>query len=136
MKGRENMTAIYKDPSFSATERVEDLLKRMSLEEKIGQMMQANGNDKDNPPEKLIKEKNIGTFLHVIGDRCSKYQEITRETRLGIPVLFAIDAIHGHGFYHGAVIFPTQIGMSCSWDPEIIEKAARITAIEVVLTGV
>ncbi len=130
------MTVIYKNPTYSPAERAEDLLKRMTLEEKIGQMLQPNGNDEDNPPEKLIKEKNIGTFLHVIGDRCREYQEVAQETRLGIPLLFGIDAIHGHSFKHGAVIFPTQIGMSCSWNPEMMEKVARITAKEVALTGV
>src|SRR5690554_137494 len=136
MKGCENMTAIYKDPSFSAAERAEDLLKRMSLEEKVGQMLQANGNDKDNPPEKLIKEKHIGTFLHMFGDRCLELQEKALETRLGIPILFVIDAIHGHSFCQEAVIFPTQIGMSSSWNPELLEEVAKITAIEVALTGV
>ncbi len=130
------MTVVYRDPLYSPAERAVDLLKRMTLEEKVGQMVQPNGMDEENPPEKLIEEKNIGTFLHIIGDKCKKYQETARKTRLGIPLLFGIDAIHGHGFQDGAVIFPTQIGLSCSWNPEMIEKVAAITAREVALTGV
>ena len=130
------MTDIYEDPSYSASERAEDLIKRMTLPEKIGQMLQPNGHDEDNPPEKMIKEKHIGTFLHLHGEICNELQEIAAETKLGIPLLFGIDAIHGHSFCQEAVIFPTQIAMASSWNPEILERAARITAKEVSLTGV
>ncbi len=130
------MTEIYKDPSYTPAERARDLLSRMTLEEKVGQMIQANGRDKDNPPEKLLKEMHIGSCLHMMGDSCFELQEKALETRLGIPILFGIDAIHGHAFWHGAVVFPTPLAMSSSWNPELLEEVARITAKEVILTGV
>src|SRR6476661_3858286 len=61
---------------------------------------------------------------------------LAEQTRLGIPLLTADDCIHGHSFWPGATIFPTQLGMACSWDPDLVEQAARATAVEVAATGV
>ncbi len=127
------MSEIYKDPSCSPQQRTKDLLSRMTIEEKIGQMCQIDGHL---DPEMWIRERNIGSFLHVIDDEAVRLQKIaSEETRLGIPLIFGIDAIHGHAFYSGATVFPSQLGMSSSWNPDLIEEIGRITAKEVSLTG-
>ncbi|MFZ5985884.1 MAG: glycoside hydrolase family 3 N-terminal domain-containing protein [Bacillota bacterium] len=127
------MTEVYNNPSYTPEERTKDLLSRMTLEEKVGQMCQVDGRDN---PEFWIKERFIGSFLHVVGDKAVRLQKIaSEESRLGIPLIFGIDAIHGHTFYSGATVFPSQLGLSSSWNPDIIEKVGRITAKEVSVTG-
>jgi beta-glucosidase len=126
------MTEIYRDPARSIDERVEDLLSRMTLEEKVGQMCQMDGR---RDPEKWVSEKHFGSLLHVMGQVTQKLQKVAEGSRLGIPVLFGIDAIHGHAFWPAATVFPTQLGLSCSWNPELIEEIGRITALEASYTG-
>jgi len=122
----------YKESTLSIAERVNDLIKRMTLEEKVGQMCQVDGR---NDTENWVYNKHIGSFLHVTGDDIFKIQKMASETRLGIPILFGIDAIHGHAFHSGATVFPTQLAMSSSWNPNLLEKVAEVTAKEVSLTG-
>ncbi|MBN1695948.1 MAG: glycoside hydrolase family 3 C-terminal domain-containing protein [Spirochaetales bacterium] len=127
------MEAAYKNTSLSIERRVSDLLSMMTLREKAGQLCQVDGRI---GPEKEITERYVGSILHILGDRADELQALALKTRLGIPLLFGIDAIHGHGFWPGATVFPTQLGLSCSWNPEMIRQVARITATEVVLTGI
>jgi len=126
------MTDIFKDPSFSPEERANDLLGRMTLEEKIGQTCQIDAREN---PELWINERNIGSFLHLRGDDAQRLQQLAEKTRLGIPLIFGIDAIHGHTFHSGATIFPSPLALASSWNPEIVEKMASITAKEVSCTG-
>lgn len=126
------MNEIYKNPSYTAEERTKNLLSKMTIEEKIGQMCQVDGR-KDY--ELWIKDRYVGSFLHVSGEEAVKRQKLAEETRLGIPLIFGIDAIHGHAFYSGATVFPSQLAMASSWNPQLLEKAASITAKEVFLTG-
>jgi beta-glucosidase len=105
----------------------------MTLPEKAGQLSQVDGRVE---PEKQITENHVGSLLHVLGERVSELQACALKTRLGIPLLMGIDAIHGHGFWPGATVFPTQLALSCSWNLKIIQQVARITAKEVTLTGV
>jgi beta-glucosidase len=125
-------TIIYKDPQRPVDERVEDLLSRMTLEEKAGQMCQMNG---QNEPERWVREKQVGSLLHVMGDITNEMQKLAEESRLGIPIIFGIDAIHGHAFCPEGTVFPTPLALSCSWNPELIEEIGRITAREVTATG-
>lgn len=126
-------TMIYKNPHQTIEARVEDLLHRMTLEEKIGQMCQVDGR---NNPEWWIRKKYVGSFLHVSGEVTHELQKQAEETRLGIPLLFGIDAIHGHAFYPTATIFPTQLTLAGSWNPELLQEVGRITAREVARTGI
>ncbi len=126
------MREAYKNPSFSPEERTRDLLGRMTLEEKIGQMCQVDGNY---TPEFWINERHVGSFLHVVGEKSVRLQKLASETRLGIPLIFGIDAIHGHAFCSGATVFPLPLGLASSWDTELIRDVGRITAKEVALNG-
>lgn len=127
------MNSPYKNAELSVEARVEDLLGRMTLEEKVGQMMQLDGR-KD--LEKNYEAMQPGSFLQIVGDKLPVAMDMAAESRLGIPLLFGIDAIHGHSFWPGATIFPSQLGISCSWNERLIEQMARITAREMRHTGV
>ena len=126
--------SIYQDPKRPTTERVEDLLSRMTLEEKVGQMCQVDGRDRE-AAEEAVRERHVGSILHMLGQTNNELQAIAAESRLGIPILFGIDAIHGHAFWPMATIFPTQLGLSCSWNPALVEQVGRVTAREASATG-
>ncbi|MGW8566196.1 glycoside hydrolase family 3 N-terminal domain-containing protein [Isoptericola sp. NPDC055881] len=122
----------YRDPSLSPAERVEDLLARMTLPEKVGQMLQLNAMD---DLEDIVRHRLAGSILHASPDRVVEAIELARRTRLGVPLLVADDAIHGHGFFPGATVFPSQLGMAATWDLDLVERAARATAVEAAATG-
>ncbi len=130
------MEFTYRNSSLSPQERTSNLLSLMTLEEKVGQMMQMAYNTMSiEEAENWVSEKNVGSFLHVMGKNAEHLQELALSTRLGIPLIFGIDAIHGHGLMNGATIFPSQLGMSSSWNPKLIEAAGRVTAREVAADG-
>ncbi|MBR5560389.1 MAG: glycoside hydrolase family 3 C-terminal domain-containing protein [Clostridia bacterium] len=116
--------------------RVEELLSRMTLEEKAAQMVQV-------PYAFVGREESLrwaklgaGSFLHVLGDDAREIQKTAmEESRLGIPVIFGIDAIHGHGLNDHATIFPTQLAAACSWDPDVAYTMGEVTAREVATDG-
>ena len=127
--------ADYLNPSLPIAQRVGDLLGRMTLEEKVGQMMQLDA--RTGGLDELIVKRHVGSILHTSPDNLVRAAQIVRnETRLGIPLLVGDDCIHGYSFWPGATIFPSQLGMACSWDARKVEEAARITAEEVACTGV
>ncbi len=80
--------------------------------------------------------RHAGSVLHASPERLPQAMALAARSRLGIPLLVVEDCIHGHSFWPGATIFPTQLAMAASWDPELIERTARITAIEASSTGV
>ncbi|MFI2296438.1 glycoside hydrolase family 3 N-terminal domain-containing protein [Isoptericola sp. NPDC019571] len=122
----------YRDPSLSPAARVEDLLSRMTLPEKVGQMLQLNAMD---DLDEIVVGRLAGSILHASPSRVVEAIELARGTRLGIPLLVADDAIHGHGFFPGATVFPSQLGMAATWDLDLVERAARATAVEAAATG-
>jgi beta-glucosidase len=115
--------------------RVEELLSRMSLAEKAAQMIQIPYNVVSKKEAIEWAEKGAGSFLHVLGDDARELQSIALTTRLGIPILFGIDAVHGHSLNEHATIFPSQLAAACSWDRECVENMARVTACEVATDG-
>lgn len=128
-------TLPYKNPDLLAGERIADLLSRMTLEEKVGQMMQLDARGGD--LEDLIVNKHVGSILHTSPEDLSRAAKTVNEkTRLGIPLIIGDDCIHGYSFWPGATIFPSQLGMAVSWDPDKVKAAGRATAEEVSCTGV
>lgn len=144
-------------PERDYTQRIEDLLKRMTLEEKVGQMTQlqigmiTDGNDQNikiSPAklEKAIVKYGVGSILNVADqaltidhwhDFIRQIQEAaTKKTRLGIPVIYGIDSIHGANYVQGATLFPQEIGMAATFNPELMKRAAEITAIETRAAGI
>jgi beta-glucosidase len=133
------------DPAQSVAARVEDLLARMSVDEKIGQVLQVSrdylGSEAD------IARFGLGSILSGGGsgptvndpvhwaDMIDGYQRAALSSRLGIPILYGIDAVHGHNNVRGAVIFPQNIGMGAADDPQLCEDEGRVTALEMLATG-
>ncbi|WP_460798305.1 exo-beta-d-1,3/1,6-glucosidase [Microbacterium sp. GXF0217] len=126
-------TLPYLDPSLSVADRVDDLLRRMTVEEKVGQMLQLDARD---DIDDHILRRHVGSILHTSPERIIRARELTLETRLRIPLIVGEDCIHGHSFWPGATIYPTQLGMAASWDASLVEKVARATAEEVAVTGI
>jgi len=127
-------------------EYVNDLLSKMTLEEKIGQMTQIDYMAFTDFSD--IEKYSIGSVLwggnSEIADLspegwskvADELQSHSQKTRLQIPLLFGIDAVHGHNNVDGAVVFPHNVGLGCTRNPELVEKAARITAEEIAGTGI
>lgn len=128
-----NATAPYQDPSLPTAERVADLVGRMTLAEKVGQMLQLNAKD---GVEELVNDFHVGSILHASPQRVIEAHALVESTRLRIPLLVGEDAIHGHSFWEGAEIYPTQLGMASSWDRDLLTRVARATAVEVAATGI
>lgn len=126
-------TAPYRNPNLTIEDRVADLLGHMTLEEKVGQLMLWNARPDD---LSFVTTYQPGSVLHILGEKLSRAMELAAQNRLGIPLLVGEDAIHGHSFWPGATIFPTQLALACSWNPELLEQVGRVTAAEVVLTGI
>lgn len=125
----------YKNPELPTEERIADLLGRMALEEKVGQMMQLDARSGD--LDDLIVNKHVGSILHTSPSDLPKAVEtVNTKTRLGIPLVIGDDCIHGYSFWPGATIFPEQLGMATTWDSEKVQAAGRATAEEVSATGV
>lgn len=141
-KSRSNL-----NPLTARDREVQAFLSRMTLEEKIGQMIQAeqNGLKDVTDIEKYFvgsllsggsSDPKSGNSLEAWTDLYDSLQSRTSKTRLRIPILFGIDAVHGHSNVLNAVIFPHNIGLGCTRNPSLVERAAHITAREVKATGI
>ncbi|MEH6549879.1 MAG: glycoside hydrolase family 3 N-terminal domain-containing protein [Pseudomonadales bacterium] len=152
----------YQDASLSAEQRTEDLLLRMTLEEKIGQMCQYVGIEHSAELEgnmtieelnqsdahgfypdlhssqipALIKSGEIGSFLHVVTvSEANHLQSLAKQSRLGIPLIIGIDAIHGNAMVSGSTVYPAPLAMASTWNLDLVRKASRETALEMRATG-
>lgn len=128
----------------SRQEMITAIIQEMTLDEKIGQMTQSVWHNGVTP--EIVKNKTIGSIIHTEGptpgpnaqdwiNKFNEFQTKALETRLGIPLLIAVDAVHGQNTFEGAVIFPHNIGMAATRNMPLIKKAAQITALEVAGTG-
>jgi beta-glucosidase len=153
----DNKPELYKEPSASVEQRVEDLLGRMTLEEKVGQMNQFVGiehiraaqgslteeelhnntanafypNTSIEDVESWTKQGLIGSFLHVLTVEEANYlQSLAMQSRLPIPVIFGIDAIHGNANAPDNTVYATNINLACSFDTAAAYAIARQTALE------
>ncbi len=135
--------------SYSAyDEQVQPILAQMTLEEKVGQMTQPDLDfikDHLGDIERYFvgsvlsggsSDPKAGNSLKAWTDNYDLCQEHALKTRLGIPILYGVDAVHGHNNVLGAVVFPHHIGLGCAGDPELIEEIGRVTAEEVRATGI
>src|SRR5205823_6657634 len=143
-------------PGADVARRVRDLLGRMTLEEKVGQMTQleigmvTTGKDADlriDPAKlrKAIADYGIGSILNVKDlalsvdkwhELISAIQRAAVETRLKIPVLYGIDSIHGANYVRGATLFPQPLGMAATWNPQLMLEASQIVAAETRAAGI
>ena len=121
--------------SEQVNQRVGELLKKMTLDEKIGQLNQVSAANFLNPPnrEEMIRKGEIGSFLWSVDSaQLDKYQHIAvEESRLHIPLLFGYDVIHGY-----RMVFPVPLAMAASWDPQVPEKVQAFAAREARASGI
>lgn len=149
--------AIYSDPGQPVEKRVNDLMSRMTLEEKVGQMNQFVGLEHMRSAEQSLSEEElrnntanafypgttsfdvenwtkqglIGSFLHVLTlKEANQLQALAMQSRLKIPVIFGIDAVHGNANAPDNTVYPTNINLACSFDTVMAYKIARQTALE------
>ncbi|WP_248515435.1 glycoside hydrolase family 3 N-terminal domain-containing protein [Salinarchaeum laminariae] len=144
----------FEDPSLPTEEQIDDLLDRMTLEEKAGQLVGMplgdfdRGRDVEEAKE-LIDEHKLGSVapfgwggaFYWTPEECAEVarelQEYARqESRLGIPLLFNADAVHGHAYVKGATTFPNGLGMAATWDTDLTERAGQVTGSELRATGI
>jgi beta-glucosidase len=137
----------YLDSRQSVDKRVRDLLRRMTLEEKIGQMTQAERGAVTGDPT-LIAQWRLGSVLSGGGSvptpntpaawvqMVNTFQAQALSTRLQIPMIYGIDAVHGHGNVYGATIFPHNIGLGSTRDPALVSRIGHAVAQEVRATGI
>jgi beta-glucosidase len=135
----------YKNPDLSIDERVEDLLGRMSLDEKIGQMTLV---EKGSIAPRDVMRHGIGSILSGGGgapadnspagwlEMVTEFQQVALETDLQIPLLYGVDAVHGHNNVIGATIFPHNVGLGATRNRDLLEAIGRATAIETLATGI
>jgi beta-glucosidase len=135
----------YRDPSLPVATRVADLLPRMSLDEKLGQMTQAERGSVSNAD---ITNSRLGSLLSGGGSAPSPntptswanmydgFQNAALATPLGIPLIYGADAVHGHNNVVGATIFPHNIGLGATRDPALVQAIGRVVAEEVAGTGI
>lgn len=157
-----NKSNDYMDASLPVDTRVEALMSQMTLEEKVGQMCQWVGLEhmksaerditetqlRNNTAqgfypgisvsdvEQMAKDGKIGSFLHVLTTKeANQLQELSMKSRLKIPFLIGIDAIHGNGLVSGMTVYPTNIGLASTFDPDLVQEICRQTAVEMRVTG-
>ena len=126
--------------------KIDSILALMTIEEKIGQMTQVDQQFLDTIQD--LADYGIGSLLSGGGSHpdtnhfeawtnmYDKYQEVALTSRLGIPLIYGIDAVHGHNNVHGATIFPHNVGLGCANDYELTRKVSEATAVEVAATGI
>jgi beta-glucosidase len=136
----------YLDPAQPVPARVADLLGRMTLAEKVGQLTQAERAAVTANPS-LVATWRLGSLLSGGGsapspntpqawaDMVDRFQSAALATRLGIPLLYGVDSVHGHGNLAGATVFPHNIGLGATADPALVEEVERVTAAETRATG-
>jgi beta-glucosidase len=139
-------TLPYENPRLPIPARVSDLLSRMSLQEKIGQMTQAERGSVDTDTSKITTDY-LGSLLSGGGsvptpntptawaDMVDRYQRAALATPLHIPLLYGIDTVHGDGNMYGATVFPHNIGLGASRDPNLVRKVEHVAAEETRTTG-
>lgn len=140
------MDCIYKNPSAPIEVRVKDLLSRMTLQEKLGQMTQI---ERSVATPSALRYLSIGSVMNVGGsapsenatsaqwaDMIDGFQKAAMESRLGIPIIYGTDAVHGNNNVYGATVFPHNVGLGATRDPELVKRIGVATALEVRASGV
>lgn len=129
---------LYKDAKAPIEKRIDDLISRMTLEEKILQLNQytlGRNNNVNNVGEEVKKvPSEIGSLIYFDINpelRNSMQKKAMEESRLGIPIIFGYDAIHGF-----RTIYPISLGQACSWNPGLVEQACAVSAQEARMSGV
>ena len=131
--------SVFAFSQETVDQKVDALLKKMTLEEKIGQLNQYTGDNTATGPitinankQSEIKKGLIGSMLNIMGTKYTRqYQDLAMQSRLKIPLLFGLDVIHGY-----KTTFPIPLAEASSWDLDAMELSARIAAVEASASGI
>ncbi|XAR64851.1 Glucan 1,3-beta-glucosidase [Bertholletia excelsa] len=136
----------YKDPKQPINVRIKDLMSRMTIEEKIGQMAQI---ERSIASAEVMKKYFVGSILSGGGsvpatnappqtwiNMVNEFQKGALSSRLGIPMIYGIDAVHGHNNVYKSTIFPHNVGLGVTRDPQLVKRIGAATALEVRATGI
>ena len=124
-----------KDEEDIKMQTVKEIIKGMTLEQKAAQLVQIPYAHAGREKAEEWARRGVGSFLHVFGDEARRLQEIAIKSGAKIPLLFGIDAVHGHCLNRKATIFPTPLNMACAFDPALVKRMAQATACEVAADG-
>ncbi|XLR30684.1 hypothetical protein HN51_050568 [Arachis hypogaea] len=137
---------LYKNPNEPIEARLKDLLSRMTLKEKIAQMTQI---ERRVATSSALKDLNIGSvfsapnngpfekaLLSDWADMVDDYQKLALESRLGIPIIYGIDAVHGNNSVYGATIFPHNVGLGATRDTDLVQRIGAATSLELRASGI
>lgn len=124
-----------KDEEDIKMQTVKEIIKGMTLEQKAAQLVQIPYAHAGREKAEEWARRGVGSFLHVFGDEARRLQEIAIKSGAKIPLLFGIDAVHGHCLNRKATIFPTPLSMACSFDPALVKRMAQATAREIAADG-
>ncbi|GJR19285.1 glycosyl hydrolase family protein [Tanacetum coccineum] len=140
------INVVYKDANAPIEDRVKDILSRMTLQEKLGQMAQI---DRAVATPDVLRDLCIGSVLSGGGskpflkatsadwaDMVDRFQKGALESRLGIPMFYGSDAVHGNNNVYGATVFPHNVGLGATRDPDLVERIGAATALETRASGV
>ncbi|GLT48837.1 hypothetical protein SLA2020_224330 [Shorea laevis] len=146
MSKAEDLSCVYKNPNAPIEDRIKDLLSRMTLKEKIGQMTQI---ERSVATPSVLRDLSIGSILSCGGsgpfknamsadwaDMIDGFQQAAIESRLGIPLIYGIDAVHGNNSIYGATIFPHNVGLGATRDADLAQRIGAATALEVKASGI
>lgn len=143
-----SINTLYKDPKQPMNVRIKVLMNQMTLEEKIGQMAML---DKVAATPDIMRDYSIGSLISGPTitphnnlraspqdwvDMVNDFQNGSLSSRLGIPYIYGIDSVHGHGNVYQTTIFPHNIGLGATRDPQLVQKIGAATAIETRATGI
>ncbi|KAJ0622273.1 putative glucan 1,3-beta-glucosidase [Helianthus annuus] len=144
--GDTTVNAVYKNANEPIESRVKDLLNRMTLKEKVGQMTQI---ERKVASSDVIRDLCIGSVLSGGGskpfdnatsadwaDMIDGFQHGAMESRLGIPIFYGSDAVHGNNNVYGTTVFPHNVGLGATRDPDLVERIGAVTALETRASGV
>lgn len=121
--------------SYSTNPDINTLMSQMNLAEKVGQLFVLSAHDVV-IAKKWIEVKHIGSFINLLGEQTQELQAVASQSVHKIPLLMCIDAVHGHAFWEGATVFPSQLGLSSTWNADLMRQVGEVTAKEMVATGV
>ncbi|XP_031287060.1 uncharacterized protein LOC116145756 [Pistacia vera] len=137
---------IYKDETQPINDRIRDLMNKMTLAEKIGQMVQL---DRTSATRDIMRDYSIGSLLSGGGsvpmpqaiaeewiNMVNDFQNGSLSSRLGIPMIYGIDAVHGHNNVYKATVFPHNVALGATRDPDLVKRIGAATALEVRATGI
>ncbi|QHO28037.1 Lysosomal beta glucosidase [Arachis hypogaea] len=152
MSDMDEYDRLYKNPNEPIEARLKDLLSRMTLKEKIAQMTQI---ERRVASSSALKDLNIakqtlefhgfsapnnGPFEKALSsdwsDMVDGYQKLALESRLGIPIIYGIDAVHGNNSVYGATIFPHNVGLGATRDTDLVQRIGAATSLELRASGI